>query len=878
MEKLDEFALLPDEEYYLNMNYYNYSKDDYFKILSTSIPSSWSIHRSNIFISCLSQNYKYLPSFGWKIHIAPVISESKQVLEIVSKFCFENNLNFKCYLDKKVYSLMNSKSAPRGSSGKFITIYPMNEKDFKDNIKKIYLKLKGYRGPYILTDKRYMDDSIIFYRYGAIISDPNSDGIDYITGPNNQIFKDDRQPYYKKPSWIADPFDNSDISDDSDNSDNNELKLNNRFLIKSALNFSNIGGTYFAKDVITQKDVVVKEARPFTMTYEAKKDAMTLKRNEYQNLITIHQKHKNIDFIPYPIDCFFQWEHMFIVESYKSGTSLWDFIHDNNPLFKSNFTIEKFKLYVSDVIRIIKDIILKVKLIHEAGIAIGDISSENILVKDYYAYFIDFDSSLNSNVDNKDTTIFGTIGFQNDKLDRFERDYASIANLLHFMLAPTHLLVELDKSFPLRNLKYFEEIYGLPHGIKELYSELYNGMPQKFDFKKIERNTNLMSFKPLRLQDNKLNLLSENLISFIERSSLDYGNQLFPSTYLSDDVLSMDHGVSGVLFTFGKNNIFSEHLEEWYNWLEKEINIYDEDITMKDGLIGILWSLLDYDNPKTSNLFKRILKYIEKESYTKRKNISISKGIAGLGMLYLKLYLYNQGNHFLVKTQDIGNEIIKNVDINKYELEEVGLYNGMTGVSLFFYYLHQLTGNKKYADFGLKALKKDLEKGKKVNDELLFPYTTNTNEDIYYPYLYFGTAGVLTVVARYLNIYNNDTKLNNLFDLLINGCDTEYTIDTTLNSGLAGIVNVFYDLGVILNQKKYTVRAHHLLANISHIMVPTDKGINCPGKLLLRYSSDYSEGAAGILDTVLRIKNQSMNYFIFIDDLIKDFDNEIALI
>ena len=47
----------------------------------------------------------------------------------------------------------------------------------------LYDELKLFNGPYILTDKRYLDAKVIYYRYGLI--NPQSDSYqDYLIGPD----------------------------------------------------------------------------------------------------------------------------------------------------------------------------------------------------------------------------------------------------------------------------------------------------------------------------------------------------------------------------------------------------------------------------------------------------------------------------------------------------------------------------------------------------------------------------------------------------------------------------------------------------------------------------------------------------------------------
>jgi hypothetical protein len=63
---------------------------------------------------------------------------------------------------------INNKTMNRASGGKFITIYPRNKNDFKFYIQNLYQILKPFEGPYILSDRRYKDCKVLYYRFGTM--------------------------------------------------------------------------------------------------------------------------------------------------------------------------------------------------------------------------------------------------------------------------------------------------------------------------------------------------------------------------------------------------------------------------------------------------------------------------------------------------------------------------------------------------------------------------------------------------------------------------------------------------------------------------------------------------------------------------------------
>ena len=81
-------------------------------------------------------------------------------------YCVPRGIAFKFLRNEPVMLMVNSKSAPRGSSGKLVTIYPTDEAQLELMLKELDELLHGVRGPYILSDLRY-GEGPLFVRYGA---------------------------------------------------------------------------------------------------------------------------------------------------------------------------------------------------------------------------------------------------------------------------------------------------------------------------------------------------------------------------------------------------------------------------------------------------------------------------------------------------------------------------------------------------------------------------------------------------------------------------------------------------------------------------------------------------------------------------------------
>ncbi|MCS4487828.1 class III lanthionine synthetase LanKC N-terminal domain-containing protein [Streptococcus sciuri] len=112
---------------------------------------------------------------GWKIHISCTVDNHLNIINVVGDYLLENKISFK-YIDNinSLYYLLSG-DAPYGQAGKFVTIYPKSDKQFKSIIEDLYPKLYGMDGIYIISDRQFKD-SIIYYRFGLF----ENDGIPYL--------------------------------------------------------------------------------------------------------------------------------------------------------------------------------------------------------------------------------------------------------------------------------------------------------------------------------------------------------------------------------------------------------------------------------------------------------------------------------------------------------------------------------------------------------------------------------------------------------------------------------------------------------------------------------------------------------------------------
>ena len=307
-----------------------------------------------------------LPEEGWKIHVSAYFDNYKEILKKVSDFLIKREISFKWINAEEEFYKSISKYADRKFSGKFITIYPENESVFYSILENLYDILKYYSGPFIVTDRRYKDCKVLYYRYGAFKESSKLKCI---------------HSFYTQPEYVVDKL--------NENVENDSILLNERYEVNDCIYATNLGGVYTAVDKRTGYKVVLKEIRSFINEYESYingEDYLKLRLKEKENLI----KFSNSPYTPNYIDDFYYQDNYYLVVEYIEGFTLNE-IFERYPLYLLNRgeLNLNFNLIIS---QIFNNLLKCIKSFNEKNYLLYDISEKNFIVdEDYNVYFIDLE-------------------------------------------------------------------------------------------------------------------------------------------------------------------------------------------------------------------------------------------------------------------------------------------------------------------------------------------------------------------------------------------------------------------------------------------------------------------------------------------------------
>ncbi|WP_223637638.1 hypothetical protein [Corallococcus sp. EGB] len=479
MEEISPYTL-SDPDYFETLGRFP-GGEQYSSLLKQLLPADWTVNRFDVFLQAKSERTVLKPQ-GFKIHVSSPVASAETTLRRIVPECVRRGVMFKIVAAPMLLRFQNSKRYSRGGSGKFVTIYPPDEATFRDLIEALHQNTRDLVGPYVLSDKRYRDSKVIFYRYGGFqrMYNLRIDGMRdlMVRKPDGSWVNDLRLPYFELPDWVQDPF--ADM-EEAEAKGESEL-LNNRYAVQEALAFTNTGGVYKAVDQRTGSFVALKEARPHTETWlgaERTVDATMALRQEHEIL----RRLEGLPCVPQPIELFEEWEHTFLAVSFFEGIPLAKLRAQDDFIIMT---------YMEDPARVVRfcvewrDIALRLfdalESIHGRGVLVGDLSPGNVLIHRPTGAlgFIDFEGALIRGGHSPFSAQWFNPGFRRPERRAArslepEDDYYATGMLLYNLICPIQNLFELDKSHPLfRVLDHFIEA-GLPSQTRAIIQLLLEG-------------------------------------------------------------------------------------------------------------------------------------------------------------------------------------------------------------------------------------------------------------------------------------------------------------------------------------------------------------------------------------------------------------------
>jgi serine/threonine protein kinase len=347
--------------------------------------AAWTLRRDDTWLRVLPAGVA-LRAQGWKVHLSATGASAPEVLRRAAVVLADEVCAFKVAADHDVLAALNGPRTPRGSAGKFLTVYPADDEQLRRVALRLDEATAGLPGPQILSDRRLRPGSLVHLRYGtfagrAAVSD-DGEVQTLLVAPDGTEVEDRREARFAPPSWAPDisalfaapaarPAGPAPTA----------VLLGERFVVRSAIRHANKGGVFRAVDQRTGAEAVVKQARAHVGAGRELPDVRALLRHEAALLHRLEPLRRT----PRLLATFAQDEDEFLAEEYVDAPPLRSWIG-------ARWTDGVPGCPPATLLAVAVDIAEMLAGIHRAGVVVRDLSPNNVLVDaDGRAWLVDLE-------------------------------------------------------------------------------------------------------------------------------------------------------------------------------------------------------------------------------------------------------------------------------------------------------------------------------------------------------------------------------------------------------------------------------------------------------------------------------------------------------
>lgn len=647
-----------------------------FFLSNIKIDNTATIVENENFINVTFSENAVLNHF-WKIHISMKFEDSKAVITTVANYLNKKHINYKFVKSTDLVKEWLSIHTHESQIGKIITIYPTSIVQTKMLLKQLSKILHNYSGPNIFTDRAYKDSQNVFYRYGYHIATSDN----HIIGPNQEIFCDDRRPYFQIPSWIKDPF--------CPDSNVNGQVVQKKYKVIGAIDRRPGGNVYLASSYKDGKKYIIKEARKYVFAGDNKLKSV-LKNNEFDTIKDLNKKNFNIKTksIEKIVDNFSEY-YVYSFENLKPLDSQ----SQLTPLLAKP---QKRARALLEIINMSLSLVEKTKQLHDLGYCDLDATLSNLSWDGSQITWLDCDSFSRKINDGYSKTKGYWID-EFEKINNYQRDIKRIGLFI------MHILGDFNYTF--QKLKTIDQIIvqieqnliqcKLPLDIIKVITYILASDDLKLNT--IERLLNLAK-KSLTNKDYQktrqliLTEINKNILSLKKSNVIGVMGIMKPYFINNNYILGKKEEIIEILNNYEVRNDGNTFLKQNPN-KNSVISPY-----LIDGAAGaILVSLLN------SIKVKDIKQYLDMLGYPLAKTPGLLDGLSGIAFVNIELFLHTNNNKYLqIATTQILNcmnyTIIENSNVLFYcfysEHNSEDFFNGTKGIYALAQYLYEINESR----------------------------------------------------------------------------------------------------------------------------------------------------------------------------------------
>ncbi|MFJ6571002.1 class IV lanthionine synthetase LanL [Streptomyces sp. NPDC091292] len=346
-------------------------------LLVTGTDTRWTVATDDLWCRVAPRSGSH-PEQGWKLHLSATAGSAPTVLTRALEVLLPDGSGFKFARSLDQVSALNSRATPRGSSGKFLTVYPRSDADAARLAQELDRATTGLAGPRILSDQPYAAHSLVHYRYGAFVGRQrlSDDGLLmwFIKDPAGNPVEDERTGRYSPPPWAVSPFPGAaplpPRTPAAASGAPGPVVLGGRFAVREAIRHTNKGGVYRGTDVHTGHPVVIKETRPHVEADASGRDVRDWLRAEARTL----ERLQGTELAPEALALFEHGHHLFLAQSEVPGVTLRTWVAEH-------FRDVGAECYRADALAQVVRLVELVAAAHSHGCVLRDFTPANVMVR-----------------------------------------------------------------------------------------------------------------------------------------------------------------------------------------------------------------------------------------------------------------------------------------------------------------------------------------------------------------------------------------------------------------------------------------------------------------------------------------------------------------
>lgn len=832
-----------------------------FAAAGLALPPGWVRESWDVWVS-LTPGDARLPEQGWKIHVSACLDNAERILARVYAYCVEQRVPFKYLRSPTLVHTQNGKYAARGSSGKFMTLYPLGDAALERCLDHLGGALEGEQGPYILSDLRW-GGGPLYLRYGGFVEQycrsETGELVLALREPSGRLRPDVRRAVFEVPEWAPTPavIERALAKRDAD------VVGDFPYTVERALHFSNGGGIYLANPAGGGASVVLKEARPHAGLDQRGVDAVARLGHER----AILQRLSGLDAVPAELGYLTAWEHHFLVQEYIEGDPLNLWFGHRFPLIHPDADEQAVADYRRAALGILAAVREGLSAIHARGVVFGDLHPRNLIVRpDGRVVFVDFE--LASPLDAFVRPALGAAGFAAPATATgYDVDEYAFAALTLWCFLPLLPLTVLDPDKAAELTEIAAERFDLPAELVGTARALLTGAgsaasaaaapptapapgpgPAPQDSRDGGGGVGKRLRRLLSGQSADWPALRDSIAAAITASATpERTDRLFPGDpgQFTHDGLGLAYGAAGVLYALHVSGaaIDPRHVD----WLLGAVGRERPRPGLFMGSHGVAYMLERLGHPDEAlHLLERLVDKPSDDHGT-----DLATGLPGIGLTLL---------HFAEVLGDRGlREAAENAADRVAELlrlsstpqpsaaadgaqspPRTGLMHGASGAALLFLRLYESTADGGLLDLAREALERDLANCLLGEDGTL---QVDDGSRVL-PYLESGSTGIGTVLHEYL-AHRPEPALSERLDRIRRAAEPEFIVQSGLFNGRAGLIAHLALLRGATARHEEAIRRHIRL--LAWHLVPYQGHAAFPGDQLLRLSMDLATGSAGVL-------------------------------